>query len=39
MCILSNLIHDNKIKGYISYQHLKLVLSKQNAFPSLSTSE
>ncbi|XP_035205836.1 PCI domain-containing protein 2-like isoform X2 [Stegodyphus dumicola] len=39
MCILSNLIHDNKMKGYISYQHLKVVLSKQNAFPPLSTSE
>jgi len=39
MCILSNLIHDNKIKGYISFQHLKVVLSKQNAFPPLSTTE
>ncbi|CAL1294117.1 unnamed protein product [Larinioides sclopetarius] len=36
MCILSNLIHENKIKGYISYQHMKVVLSKQNAFPPLS---
>lgn len=27
----------NKIKGYISHQHQKLVVSKQNAFPKLST--
>ncbi|KAG8181805.1 hypothetical protein JTE90_001461 [Oedothorax gibbosus] len=39
MCILSNLINENKMKGYISYQHLKVVLSKQNAFPPLSASE
>lgn len=39
MCILSNLIHENKVKGYISYQHMKVVLSKQNAFPQLSTTE
>ena len=34
-CILANLIYENKIKGYISLQHLKLVVSKQNPFPSL----
>lgn len=36
-CILANLIYENKIKGYISIQHQKLVISKQNAFPQLST--
>ncbi|XP_060577197.1 PCI domain-containing protein 2-like [Ruditapes philippinarum] len=36
-CIVANLICDNKIKGYISYQHQKLVVSKQNPFPQLST--
>ena len=34
-CILANLISDGKIKGYISLQHQKLVLSKQNPFPNL----
>lgn len=36
-CIIANLIYENKIKGYISHQHKKLVISKQNAFPKLST--
>ncbi|KAK6196245.1 hypothetical protein SNE40_001506 [Patella caerulea] len=36
-CILANLIFENKIKGYISHQHKKLVVSKQNPFPQLST--
>ncbi|RWS24846.1 PCI domain-containing protein 2-like protein [Leptotrombidium deliense] len=36
-CILANLIYEGKIKGYISLQHQKLVISKQNPFPSLST--
>lgn len=36
-CILANLIYDGKIKGYISYQHRKLVVSKQNPFPTLSS--
>jgi hypothetical protein len=36
-CIVSNLIYEGKIKGYISHQHKKLVVSKQNAFPALST--
>lgn len=35
--IISNLIFENKIKGYISLQHQKLVVSKQNPFPKLST--
>lgn len=33
--IIANLIFENKIKGYISNSHNKLVISKQNAFPSL----
>jgi hypothetical protein len=36
-CIVSNLIYEGKIKGYLSHQHKKLVVSKQNAFPGLST--
>ncbi|CAI9736505.1 domain-containing 2-like [Octopus vulgaris] len=36
-CILANLINENKVKGYISHQHQKLVVSKQNPFPLLST--
>lgn len=36
-CIIANLIYENKIKGYISYQHQKLVVSKQNPFPTLSS--
>ncbi|KAK2153168.1 hypothetical protein LSH36_305g03077 [Paralvinella palmiformis] len=36
-CILANLIYENKIKGYISHQHRKLVISKQNPFPALSS--
>lgn len=36
-CILANLIFENKIKGYISHQHKKLVVSKQNPFPLLSS--
>lgn len=35
-CILANLIYEDKIKGYISYQFKKLVVSKVNAFPPLS---
>ncbi|KAH8262238.1 hypothetical protein KR038_008780 [Drosophila bunnanda] len=34
-CILVNLIHDGKIRGYISHEHNKLVVSKQNPFPAL----
>lgn len=36
-CILANLIYLGHIKGYISHQHQKLVVSKQNPFPALST--
>lgn len=36
-CIVANLIFEGKIKGYISHQHKKLVISKQNPFPRLST--
>ena len=36
-CLVANLINDGKIKGYISHQHKKLVISKQNPFPSLSS--
>ncbi|XP_006813509.1 PCI domain-containing protein 2-like [Saccoglossus kowalevskii] len=32
-CILANLIYQGYIRGYISYQFQKLVISKQNAFP------
>ncbi|XP_062498844.1 PCI domain-containing protein 2-like [Corticium candelabrum] len=34
-CIIANLIDKNYIRGYISYQHKKLVISKQNPFPRL----
>lgn len=37
-CILANLIYEGRIKGYISHQHQKLVVSKQNAFPPLVTT-
>lgn len=36
-CIVANLIYDGKIKGYISQQHRKVVVSKQNPFPSLTS--
>ncbi|XP_063533478.1 PCI domain-containing protein 2 homolog [Cydia strobilella] len=36
-CIVANMIYDGKIKGYISYQHKKVVVSKANAFPPLSS--
>ena len=37
-CILANLIYEGRIKGYISHQHQKLVVSKQQPFPPLSVS-
>lgn len=38
-CIVANLIAEGRIKGYISYQHNKLVVSKQTSpFPSLNTA-
>ncbi|PAV89038.1 hypothetical protein WR25_14974 isoform B [Diploscapter pachys] len=36
-CIIANLIYDGRIKGYLSHQHKKLVLSKKEAFPPLSS--
>lgn len=36
-CIVANLIYEGKIKGYISHQHRKVVVSKQNPFPPLTT--
>ncbi|KAK9884866.1 hypothetical protein WA026_009088 [Henosepilachna vigintioctopunctata] len=36
-CIVGNLIYEGKIKGYISHQHRKIVVSKQNPFPPLTT--
>ncbi|XP_046853354.1 PCI domain-containing protein 2-like [Xenia sp. Carnegie-2017] len=36
-CIVANLIFEGYIKGYISHQHQKLVVSKQNPFPPLSS--
>uniref|UniRef100_A0A7S0JEN6 PCI domain-containing protein n=1 Tax=Calcidiscus leptoporus TaxID=127549 RepID=A0A7S0JEN6_9EUKA len=32
-CLLANLVYSGYIKGYISHQHGKLVVSKGNAFP------
>ncbi|XP_062540018.1 PCI domain-containing protein 2 homolog isoform X2 [Armigeres subalbatus] len=34
-CIVANLIYEGRIKGYISHQHNKLVVSKQNPFPNV----
>ncbi|XP_022647260.1 PCI domain-containing protein 2-like [Varroa jacobsoni] len=36
-CILANLVYHGKIKGYISLQHSKLVVSKKDPFPKLSS--
>ncbi|XP_071839111.1 PCI domain-containing protein 2-like [Apostichopus japonicus] len=36
-CIIANLIYKNYIKGYLSHQHNKLVVSKQKAFPPLAS--
>ena len=36
-CIVATLIATGFIKGYISHQHAKVVLSKDKAFPPLST--
>merc|ERR1739848_426985 len=36
-CIIANLIYDGYLKGYISHQHQKLIISKQKPFPSLTT--
>lgn len=38
-CIVANLIAEGRIKGYISYQHNKLVVSKMTSpFPSLNAA-
>lgn len=37
-CIVANLINEGKIKGYISHQHRKVVVSKQNPFPPLTST-
>lgn len=38
-CIVANLIAEGRIKGYISFPHNKLVVSKQTSpFPSLNTA-
>lgn len=37
-CIVATLIYESRIKGYISLQHNKLVVSKQNPFPPLNTT-
>jgi hypothetical protein len=37
-CIIANLIYETKVKGYISHQHKKLVISKQTPFPPLSAT-
>ena len=34
-CVLANLIYKGYIKGYLSHQHSKLVVSKTNSFPPL----
>lgn len=36
-CIVANLIYEGKIKGYISLSHQKLVLSKIDPFPKLTS--
>ncbi|CAB3403600.1 unnamed protein product [Caenorhabditis bovis] len=36
-CVIANLIATRKIKGYLAHNHSKLVISKTNAFPNLST--
>ncbi|CAH8505620.1 unnamed protein product [Schistosoma intercalatum] len=37
-CILANLIHEGKIKGYLAHQQHKLVVSKLQPFPPLTSS-
>ena len=36
-CLVANLIYEGKMRGYISHQHKKLVIAKQNPFPRLSS--
>ena len=35
-CIIANLIQTDFVRGYISQQHQKVVVSKQNPFPTIS---
>ncbi|XP_075261031.1 PCI domain-containing protein 2-like [Convolutriloba macropyga] len=35
--IIANLIYLGYVKGYISHQHMKVVISKQNPFPPISS--
>lgn len=37
-CIVAGLIYAGNIRGYISHQHKKLVVSKVNAFPPVASS-
>merc|ERR1712083_324481 len=32
-CVLSNLIYQGAVKGYLSHEHRKLVFAKENPFP------
>ncbi|XP_065177712.1 PCI domain-containing protein 2-like [Sycon ciliatum] len=36
-CIVANLVDKGYIRGYISFQHQKLVVSKKDPFPNIST--
>ena len=36
-CLLANMINDGFIKGYLSEQHKKIVVSKKDPFPKLNT--
>ena len=37
-CIVAGLIYAGNIRGYISHQHKKLVISKVNAFPPIAAA-
>ncbi|CAK8687080.1 unnamed protein product [Clavelina lepadiformis] len=37
-CIVAGLIYAGNIRGYISHQHKKVVVSKVNAFPAVATA-
>ena len=37
-CIVAGLIYAGNIRGYISHQHKKLVVSKVNAFPPVAAA-
>lgn len=38
-CLLANAIYNGLIKGYLAHQHRVLVLSKNQAFPSLLSTQ